>query len=32
MLTDNLDDFINNAQDMEKLESYTVKFREVNQE
>ena len=32
MLTSNLDDFINNPQDMEKLESYTVKFREVNQE
>ena len=32
MLTSNLEDFINNPHDMEKLESYTVKFREVNQE
>ena len=32
MLTGNLEDYISNPQDMEKLEKYTVKFREVNQE
>ena len=32
MLTGNLEDYISNPQDMEKLEEYTVKFRQVNQE
>ena len=31
MLTSSLDDFINNPKDMERMKSYAVKFKEVNQ-